>query len=157
MVANTGFLMVEGGTPTMCLSCICYFSWNKKVLLHERKRHIACRVASARFADQSPDGGGGGTPSSLGQGVPHPVLDGGYPIQSWTGGTPSSPGWGVPQYPHADLGWEYLISRMGYPPVQSWDGISPIQAWDGVPPVSRWGTPTWDGVTPHHQDGVPPI
>ena len=47
---------------------------NKKVLLRERKRHTARRVASARYADLSPDGG--------------------YPIQSWTGGTPSSLGGG---------------------------------------------------------------
>ena len=44
---------------------------NKKVLLCERKRHTARCIASARYADLSPDGGG-------------------YPIQSWTGrGTPS--------------------------------------------------------------------
>ena len=44
---------------------------NKKVLLRERKRHTARRVASARYA-----GVGGGE-------VPHPVMVGGYPIQSW--------------------------------------------------------------------------
>ena len=45
---------------------------NKKVLLRERKRHTARRVASARYA-----------------GV-------GYPIQSWWGGTPSSHVGGYP-------------------------------------------------------------
>ena len=48
-------------------------SFNKKVLLRERKRHTARCIASTRFADQFPDrysiqswmGGGGG--------VPHPV------------------------------------------------------------------------------------
>ena len=56
-----------------------------QVLLLERKRHTARRVASARYAALSPNGGGG---------VPHPVLDrGGYPIQSLIrGGTLSSPG-----------------------------------------------------------------
>ena len=42
---------------------------NKEVLLRERKRHTARRVASARYAGLSPDGGGGG--------VPHAGLDGG--------------------------------------------------------------------------------
>ena len=51
-------------------------SLNKKVLLRERKRHTADRLASTRYADLSPDGGR--------VGVPHPVQDGG-------GGTPSSP------------------------------------------------------------------
>ena len=72
--------------------------------------------------------GYGGTPSSPDQGCTHPVLAGGYPIQSWSwggviypvmaGGTPSSPGWrgcpgdGVPPSrpgmgtPHPDLGWD---------------------------------------------------
>ena len=40
---------------------------NKKVLLRERKRHNARRVASARYAALSNGGGG----------VPHPVLGGG--------------------------------------------------------------------------------
>ena len=60
---------------------------NKKVLLRERKRHTSRRVASARYGDLSPDGGGG---------VPHPVLDGGrYPILL-TGGTPIQSHW-IPQ------------------------------------------------------------
>ena len=52
---------------------------NKKVLLCEHKRHTACHIASAHFAD-------------WGWGRPHPVLDRGYLIKSWMGGTPSSPG-----------------------------------------------------------------
>ena len=49
-------------------------SENKEVLLRERKRHTARRVASAHYV-----GGGGG-----GGGYPHPVMVGGevYPIQS---------------------------------------------------------------------------
>ena len=55
----------------------------KKVLLRERKRHNAHRIESAHFADLSPDRGvGGGTPSSLGWGVLHQVLDNGYPNQT---------------------------------------------------------------------------
>ena len=56
---------------------------HKKVLLRERKRHTARHVASACFADLSPDGGGD-TPSS----------------PRWRG-TPSSLGWGggTPGYP----------------------------------------------------------
>ena len=42
---------------------------NKKVLLHECKRHTACHVASAHYAALS---------------------NGGYPIQSWWRGIPSS-------------------------------------------------------------------
>ena len=34
----------------------------KKVLLCERKRHTARRVASARYAALTPDWGGGGVP-----------------------------------------------------------------------------------------------
>ena len=70
---------------------------NKKVLLRERKRHTARRVASACYAGeggfsiQSWWGGGGGTPSSHG---------GGYPIQVMVGGTPSSHGGGTPSTPH---------------------------------------------------------
>ena len=66
--------------------------------------------------------GGGVTPSSLGRGggVPHPVWTGGVPHQVLTRevhrGTPS----------HPDLGMGYpLISRMGYPSVQTWDGVPP--------------------------------
>ena len=70
---------------------------NKKVLLCERKRHTARRVASARYAAPSPNGGRGG--------VPHPVPDGGrgegYPIQSQMGGTPFPSAGGCP---HLDLG-----------------------------------------------------
>ena len=78
--------------------------------------------------------GMGGTPFSLGWGVPHSA-DGGYPIQSWTGGTPilildgvpppqsaewgtlhPDLGWGIP---HPDLGWAPpppSRPEMGYPP-----------------------------------------
>ena len=58
------------------LFCCFYFSArvkqfvNKKVLLRKRKRHTARRVASTRYADLSPVWGG----------VPHPVLNGDYPI-----------------------------------------------------------------------------
>ena len=55
----------------------------KQVLLGERKRHTAHRIASAsaRYAYCSVSRLGGGR----------------YPIQSWTGGgTPSIPGGGIP-------------------------------------------------------------
>ena len=78
------------------------FTFEKKVLLREHKRHTARRVVGARYATLSPDKGGG-TQSRPGQGgVPNPVLDGGYliqswyPIQSWVGGTQGTP--------HPDLG-----------------------------------------------------
>ena len=85
-------------------------------------------------------GGGGG--------LPHPVLDRKYPIQSWPGGSPL-PGPGM-EYPphHLDLGW-------GTPPSpSSWMGYSlpgpgmwyPPHQLDGVPPHLDlgWGTPLWN-------------
>ena len=65
---------------------------NKKVLLRERKRHTAHRVASARYAALSSGWGGVPHPRS-GVGVPHPRVRG-YPGQVlMVGGTP---GLGVP-------------------------------------------------------------
>ena len=88
---------------------------NKRVILRERKRHTARRVASARYA-----GWGGGTPSSHGGGGVTPSSHGGgylgYP-------PPSRPGWGTPT-------------------IQTWLGYSPTpQTWDGaLPPemVDKW-------------------
>ena len=177
--------------------------FNKKVLLPERKRHTAHRVASARFADQSSDVGwgevpnpvfDGGTPSSLGHGgtlsnlgwgVPHLVLDGGYPVQSWMGVPwvpPLGPGKGYPP-PGPGMGVT-PINWMWYPPV-NWMGTplpgpgmgypdqldgEPHQSagWSTSPPHLDlgWDTsheldgvpPTWtqDGVLPHQPDGYPP-
>ena len=98
-----------------------YFKY-KKVLLRERKRHTARRVASARYAALSNGGGAGG-----------------YPIQSWwgEGGTPIQSWWGVPKGTthHPDLARGYP----GYPPT--------IHTWTGVPPhhphlAGSWGTPS---------------
>ena len=113
---------------------------NKKVLLCERKRHTARRVASTRYADLS--GGTRGTPPSSTPGE---------------GGTPSTPGQvvshpdliGVPQVPphHPDL---VGVPQVPPPTIQTWD--SPDLRW-GTPPPSRpgmgylpyldlgWGTP----------------
>ena len=114
---------------------------NKKVLLRERKRHTARRVASARMGG-TPSSHGGGylgypppPPSRPGRGVPHPVMMGqgtqGTPIQTCLEGTPSS------------HGGQYL----GYPPPPSrpdW-GVPPsIQTWLGAP------HPVIVGGTPHH-------
>ena len=85
---------------------------NKKVLLRERKRHTAGRVASARYAALS--NGWGVTHPDLGQGT-HPDLGWGTPTQTWDR---------VP--PHPDLGW-------GTPRTQTWDGVPPTQTWDGYP------------------------
>ena len=116
---------------------------NKKVLLRERKRHTARRVASARYADW----GGGGLPiPRSGGGGTHPQIQGGFPVPG-PGGTPSQvrgrgvphprsrgaysiPGWGE-GVPHQDLGW----------------GTPPGQTWDGVPPDLRWGPPRKCGQT----------
>ena len=124
---------------------------DKKVLLRECKRHTTRRVASARCTALSYGGRGGGV-------LPHPVLPGRYPIQSWPGwGTQSSPGWGgtpsghgqgVPHpvmdgvtpsspggggVPHPVL---MGVPGIGYPPVQTWDGASPSQEGWGTPLVS---------------------
>ena len=100
---------------------------NKKVLLRERKRHTARRVASARYAALS-NGWGRGYPSSPGGGGGTPPT-----IQTWSwGGVPST-----------------IQTWDGVPPtIQTWDGVpprpgmgySPTQTWDGVPPPPRPGT-----------------
>ena len=110
-------------------------------------RHTACRIASARYADLSPDRGGG-TPLSLGLGEPILPSRAGMeypsPPSIWTWdrapphldlgwGTPlSRPGMGYPLsrpgiwFPHLDLGWG-TPSRPGMstPPIQTWDGVNP--------------------------------
>ena len=102
----------------------------------------------------------GGTPLSSGWGTP--VL---------TGGTPNCLGWGGPGVPPVlilDGGTPVLIldgvphiSRMGYPPVKTWDRVPPPHQHDGVPPILilDGGTPYPDlgWGTPHQQDGVPPL
>ena len=140
LAESSGRVVGKGrGDSSCCWVFSCCNSWNnkvnKKVLLRERRRHTARRVASARYADRLMGGGG----------LPHPVLDRGvhHPVGGggWVG-TPSSPDpgwvpWGTP-----------LVSRMGYtPPTWIWDGVPATWTWDGVthsPPT--W---TWDGVSPH--------
>ena len=68
---------------------------NKKVLLRERKRHTVRRVASVHFAG--------------GEGVPHPVLNGGiryprYPPVLILDEVPPLPS-AECGTPHPDLGW----------------------------------------------------
>ena len=117
--------------------------------------------------------GGGGTPSSHGGGVPHPVMVGqgtpsrpgqGVPHPVMMGITPHHPdlGWGSPHHP--DLGWVP-------PTIQTWDGVPhhhPDLGWGtphhpdlgwGTPHYSDlgWGTPiiqTWDGVPPQSRPGM---
>ena len=90
---------------------------NKKVLLHERKRHTAHHVASARSAALPPDEGEDTPSSPDGGGGTHPILMGGTPILTWDltwmEGTPLS---GRMRCPHWD-GWGCQPSgRMGVPP-----------------------------------------
>ena len=123
---------------------------NYKVLLRERKRHTARRVASTRYAALS-------NPDLVGGGVPHPDLVGGRGV---TPPPPSRPGLGG--VPHPDL------VRGGTPSKPGQGGTATIQTWSGgypgLPPTpSRpgWGVPhpdlvrgypltiqTWDGVPP---------
>ena len=79
--------------------------------------------------------------SPNGGGVPHPVLDGGYPIQSWMGGVP---------HPVLDRGC----------PIQSWMGGVPHPVLDRGYPI--WRVPQSTPVLimspdpcPCQQDGVP--
>ena len=139
--------------------------WNKKVLLRERKRHTARRVASALYADLSrgvphlrsrggtPSHVLGGTLSHVQGGYPIPCLrgtlpmgwvpcpmSGGYPVP-YLGGTPSQ----VQGYPISGPGGTPARPGMGYPPGQTWDGVPPPgQIWDAAPPLwpdLGWGTP----------------
>ena len=114
----------------------------KKVLLRERKRHTARRVASAHYAALSNNGGYpiqswvGGTPSS--------PIQGGFPIQSWPGEYPIQSfhhedlGSGTPpirwmRYPHLDLGWGTPLHQL--------DAVPPLGLWMGYPPSAGWSTP----------------
>ena len=121
---------------------------NKKVLLRERKRHTARRIASTRCAALSnPDlvGGvpgpmsGGDTQSQVWREYPDPG-PGGYLVpglggtqsqvqgnnlsQVW-GGTPGTPpdlGWGTP-LPRPGMGYPLPRPGMGYPPPASVDRL----------------------------------
>ena len=116
----------------------CKISYNKKVLLRERKTHTARRVVSARYAALSNVWVGGDTPypgypppSRPGLGSPpHPRPGMGYP-------SPSRPGWGSPNLQGTpNLGW-------GTPPT--------IQTWPQYPhptPDLGWGTPHLEWGTP---------
>ena len=122
---------------------------NKKVLLRERKRHTARRVAVASAC--YPGGGGYPIPGRGGYLILGPGEGGGvYPIpgpgdtlsQVWGGGVPSQV-WGGEQGTLSHV-------RVGVPHPRSWGGTPS----HGVPPRSDlgWGTPppgqTWDRVPP---------
>ena len=155
----------------------------KKVLLRERKRHTACRVASVCSAALSPNWGvPPANPNMEGGTLSSP--DGGAPIQSrqmWS--ILSSPDWGYPylvptgvphpvltggtlEYPHRPDGSTVLVSQMGVSPCQwdrgipHWpDGGTPCQSDGGTPSLERMGiTSKWeDGGTPLvNQMGYPP-
>ena len=88
---------------------------NKKVLLHECKRHTARCQASAYYAGLSPNGGGGVTPSS--PGWEDPVLTWKLgktppPVQTWDGVHPPPPrsvGWGTPS--PSKTGWGIPLAK----------------------------------------------
>ena len=112
---------------------------NKKVLLHEHKRHTACQVTSACSAALSSEGG---TPIQFQWGYLHPVPMG-VPPSSPIGGVPHpvqmvvppfSPDWGYPMVPPP-------IGQMGYPPFRK-DGVPPSSQWctPSPPPLAGWGT-----------------
>ena len=121
-------------------------TFNKKVLLRERKRHTARRVASTRCAALSNPNMVGGVPGPRSRGVPRP-RSGGYSVPSLggrgvpsprSGGTPSKV-WGVS---HPDLVWG---GYSGYPLPLPGPGMGyPLPGTGmGYPPYLdlRWGTP----------------
>ena len=104
---------------------------NKKLLLRERKRHTARRIASARYAALC--NGGGGTPGR-----------GGTPSQVWVRGYPISGPGGISHLrgvPHLRSG--------GVPHHRSGEG-TPSQVGRGVLHLRSGGTLG----TPHHPDLV---
>ena len=113
---------------------------NKKVLLRERKRHTARRVAVASACYSG--GGEGGT-----MGTP--------PTWTWDGVPPlPGPGMGYPPTqtwdrvpPYLDLGWGTPLPRpeMGYPPYLD-------LRWGTPYPDLRWGT----SPLPRLEMGYPP-
>ena len=113
---------------------------NNKVLLRERKRHTARRVASTRHAVPV------GVPPSpcpdldRGGGVPHPADWGrGYPFLVMEGGTPPILTWDLDRgVPHpADRGVPQV------PPIQTRDGGTPHPhlGWSTPCPHLGWGNP----------------
>ena len=129
------------------------YNYDKEVLLRERKRHTARRVAvaSACYARE-----GGGTPSQV---------QGGIPSQVWGVPRPRSRGRGYPVpclggYPIPGRG--YPISGparpgMGYPPPPARPGMGsprPDLGWGNPPPKPDlgWGIPPW----PRPGTGYPP-
>ena len=127
---------------------------NKKVLLRERKRHTARRIASTRCAALSnPDLLGGGVPHPRSRGRGTPVPDpgglpcprlggrgtpvpgpGGYPCPRSGGGVvhPRSGGYPIPRsrgYPVPDPGGVPHPRSGGYP-IPGLGGY-PIQTWSG--------------------------
>ena len=139
---------------------------NKKVLLRERKRHTARRVASTRCAALSNPDLVGGVPRPRSRGVPLSQVWG-YPVPGLGGdtlskvqggtlsqvrgvphlryrGTPSQVRGGTPSRPGQG-------GTLGIP--QTWDGVPPYLdlGWDNPLPGPGMGYPppqTWDGVPP---------
>ena len=139
--------------------------FNEKVLLRERNRHTARRVASTPSVVLTREGGGYPIPAvgiphlgyrhpDLARGVPHPCHGGTPPHLDLTGEPPhqSGPGQGIP-----------LPSRPGWgtpPPLQSGPGQgTPYLDLAGLPPIWTWLYPpylarvsppiwTWLGYTP---------
>ena len=97
---------------------VCKFIFNKKVLLRERKRHTARRVAS----------------------TPYVVLTG-YPVLTWLGGYPT---W-VP--PRAGSPPGRIPPRQGTPPVGPGRvpptplGICPMAFWEMLHSIMGYGYP----------------
>ena len=127
---------------------------NKRVLLRERKRHTARRVAKQVLAMLGGVSGLGGYPipglggypiPGPGRGVPHPrSRKGGTPSQVREGGYPIPGPGGVPV---PGLGGYPILTWLGYPPGQTWDGLPPLPRPEmGYPPYIDLG---WGNLTIH--------
>ena len=126
---------------------------NKKVLLRERKRHTACRVASTPYVVLTGYPPGQGTPQGTPQaGYPQP----GYPLPPAR--VPPLPGYPPPGYPLARVPPWPGSPQPGYPPARvppNWtcQGTPPGWTWQGTPPAAPWHSgkcckALWDMGTP---------
>ena len=142
-----------------CLQALLLITYNKKVLLRERKRHVR-RVANVCSAVLPPEGGGYPSPGlgrypSPSQGVPSPVpaggggkvtpvpAGGGYPSPVLARGVAQS-GWGVPL---VETG---VLQAPPPPPPQKGPRTEPEP---GVHPLPPWtDRHLWKQCLPHLLD-----
>ena len=154
---NVGKNNAENGLILQNWKLLHFYTFKKKVLLRERKRHTVRHVASARSTALSPDGNNliqspqrgwglapsipnrAGVPPSSPKVVPKPVQMGVTPIQSWWRIPPSSPNGWVP-----------------HPVLMGGTQGTPSARWGTLPLLARWGTPSSGWGYPRRLDAPPP-